>query len=36
MDSSLSQRRELVHEFGYAGDTNDTATMNVWLHSTEL
>ena len=32
MDSSLSERRELARELGYAGDTNDTATMNVWLH----
>jgi 3-oxoacyl-ACP reductase-like protein len=32
MDSSLSARRELAHELGYTGDTNDTATMNIWLH----
>jgi hypothetical protein len=36
MDSSLSQRRELAHELGYTGDTNDTATMNVWLHKQVL
>ena len=22
----------LAHELGYTGDTNDTATMNIWLH----
>ena len=36
MDSSLSERRELAHELGYTGDTNDTATMNVWLHKQVL
>jgi uncharacterized protein DUF3597 len=32
IDSSLSARKELAKEFGYTGDTNDSATMNVWLH----
>jgi len=32
MESSLSERKELAAELGYTGDTNDTATMNVWLH----
>lgn len=32
MESSLAERRELAKELGYTGDTNDTATMNVWLH----
>ena len=32
IDNSLPQRRELAHELGYTGDTNDTATMNIWLH----
>ncbi|AGH48478.1 hypothetical protein G432_03755 [Sphingomonas sp. MM-1] len=32
LDSSLANRRELAHELGYTGDTNDTATMNIWLH----
>ena len=32
IDSSLSARKELAHELGYTGDTNDSATMNVWLH----
>ena len=32
MDNSLAERRELAKELGYTGDTNDTATMNMWLH----
>ena len=32
LDSSLSARKELAHELHYAGDTNNSATMNVWLH----
>lgn len=32
LDSSLSARKELAKELGYTGDTNDSATMNVWLH----
>ncbi|MBR0798047.1 DUF3597 domain-containing protein [Bradyrhizobium jicamae] len=32
IDSSLSARKELAHELGYAGDTNDSASMNIWLH----
>lgn len=32
MDSSLSARKELANELHYSGDTNDSATMNVWLH----
>jgi len=32
IDSSLSARKELASELGYTGDTNDSATMNVWLH----
>jgi hypothetical protein len=31
LDSSLANRVELAKELGYIGDTNDTATMNVWL-----
>jgi Domain of unknown function (DUF3597) len=31
LDSSLSERVNLAKELGYTGDTNDTATMNVWL-----
>jgi len=32
LDSSLSARKELAKELGYTGDTNDSATMNIWLH----
>ena len=32
MDSSLSARRALAVDLKYSGDTNDTATMNIWLH----
>jgi hypothetical protein len=32
LDSSLSSRKELAKELGYTGDTNDSATMNIWLH----
>jgi hypothetical protein len=32
IDSSLGARKELAKEFGYTGDTNDSASMNVWLH----
>jgi hypothetical protein len=32
IDSSLTARKELAHELGYTGDTNDSATMNIWLH----
>ena len=32
LDSSLAARKELAAELDYKGDTNDSATMNVWLH----
>jgi hypothetical protein len=32
IDSSLTARKALAAELGYTGDTNDSATMNVWLH----
>jgi hypothetical protein len=32
MDSSLSARKELAADLKYTGDTNDSATMNMWLH----
>jgi hypothetical protein len=32
LDSSLTARKELATELHYTGDTNDSATMNVWLH----
>lgn len=31
LDSSLAARKDLAKELGYTGDTNDSATMNVWL-----
>lgn len=31
LDSSLSARRELADDLGYAGDKGDSAKMNVWL-----
>ncbi len=32
LDSSLSARKELAQELHYTGDTNDSASMNIWLH----
>lgn len=32
LDSSLTARKQLAKELNYTGDTNDSATMNVWLH----
>lgn len=32
LDSSLQSRKELAQELHYSGDTNDSATMNIWLH----
>ena len=32
IDSSLTARKELAKELNYTGDTNDSATMNMWLH----
>ena len=32
LDSSLSARKQLAKELHYAGDTNDSAAMNIWLH----
>ncbi|TPG47013.1 DUF3597 domain-containing protein [Sphingomonas glacialis] len=32
LDPSRENRTSLAHELGYTGDTNDSATMNVWLH----
>jgi hypothetical protein len=28
----LQSREELAAELGYKGDTNDSASMNIWLH----
>jgi hypothetical protein len=32
IDSSLAARKELAKELSYTGDTNDSASMNIWLH----
>jgi 3-oxoacyl-ACP reductase-like protein len=32
LDSSLQNRKQLAAELGYTGDTNDSASMNIWLH----
>ncbi len=32
LDSSLTARKTLAQELKYTGDTNDSATMNIWLH----
>jgi hypothetical protein len=32
LDSSLAARKELAGELHYTGSTDDSATMNVWLH----
>ncbi|MBX4941021.1 DUF3597 domain-containing protein [Rhizobium binae] len=32
MDASLAERKELAAELGYAGDSGDSAKMNMWLH----
>lgn len=32
LDSSLQARKELAQELQYSGDTNDSASMNIWLH----
>ncbi len=33
LDSSLQARKQLADELHYTGDKDDSATMNVWLHS---
>jgi hypothetical protein len=32
LDSSLAARKQLAEELNYNGDTNDSASMNIWLH----
>jgi hypothetical protein len=32
IDSSFSARKELAKELAYTGDSNDSASMNIWLH----
>ena len=33
IDSSFTARKELAKELGYTGDSNDSASMNIWLHN---
>ena len=33
LDSSLDHRKQLAGELHYDGDTDDSASMNLWLHS---
>ncbi|WP_369682541.1 DUF3597 family protein [Asticcacaulis taihuensis] len=33
IDSSLENRKALADELGYTGSAEDSAAMNVWLHS---
>ncbi len=32
LDPSLENRKALAGELGYTGDTQDSASMNTWLH----
>jgi hypothetical protein len=32
LDSSLTARKQLASELHFAGDTSDSASMNIWLH----
>ncbi|CAM5384761.1 hypothetical protein AFEL58S_01782 [Afipia felis] len=32
IDSSLAARKELAKELNFTGDTNNSASMNIWLH----
>ena len=32
IDPSLENRKELAREFGYTGELNGSAEMNIWLH----
>jgi hypothetical protein len=32
LDSSLTNRKQLAKDLNYTGDTNDSASMNIWLH----
>jgi hypothetical protein len=32
LDSSLGNRKQLAKDLHYTGDTNDSATLNIWLH----
>jgi len=33
MDSSLNARKQLATELHYSGNQNDSASMNIWLHT---
>jgi hypothetical protein len=33
LDSSLEARHKLATELNYGGDANDSAAMNIWLHT---
>ena len=33
VDRSLDHRKQLAQELKYSGDTNDSASMNIWLHT---
>lgn len=32
IDSGLDARKSMAKELGYTGSTDDSATMNIWLH----
>ena len=32
LDSSLGARKQLAKELNYTGNTDDSASMNIWLH----
>lgn len=36
IDSSLDHRKDLAGELKYTGDTDDSASMNIWLHQQVL
>ena len=36
VNSSLVARKKLAKELNYTGDTNNSASMNIWLHKQVL
>jgi hypothetical protein len=32
IDYSVAARKDVAKELGYTGDSNDSASMNIWLH----
>ena len=32
LDSSIANRKQLAKELNYTGNTEDSASMNIWLH----